>query len=142
MAIRMDDVISEYQKWKQQGDSLRARAKEAMEVRFRELLSEALQVAQEYQRDFGTTLKPPSPITTFRFKAGAKSGPRKTAAVTKKQVAAAPPAGDPKAAALRKRIDQVRSKLEAAKAAGKPTKNLEDRIYELEDELRLSGQRG
>ncbi len=40
--------------------------------------------------------------------------------------------------ALEKRLAQARGKLEAAKAAGKPTKNLEDRIYEIEDELRLS----
>ena len=134
----MDDVISEYQKWKQQGNTLRARAKEAMETRFRELLTEALQVAQEYQRDFGAALKPPAPVTAFRFKAGSKATKK---AATKKQtaLAAAPP--DAKSAALMKRLDLAQKKLEAAKAAGKPTKNLEDRIYEIEDELRLSGHK-
>jgi hypothetical protein len=34
----MSDVISEYQKWKQQGDDLRLKAKQAMEARYRELL--------------------------------------------------------------------------------------------------------
>jgi hypothetical protein len=37
----MSDVISECQKWKQQGDDLRSKAKQAMESRFRERLSEA-----------------------------------------------------------------------------------------------------
>jgi hypothetical protein len=41
----MSDVISEYLKWKQQGDNLRAQAKQAMESRFRELRSEAVQIA-------------------------------------------------------------------------------------------------
>ncbi len=141
----MDDVISEYQKWKQQGNTLRTRAKEAMEIRFRELLSEALQVAQEYQRDFGVALKPPAPITAFRFKSGAKSAKKKAAAPTaspaKKPAAPAPAPPDAKSAALLKRLDLAQKKLEAAKAAGKPTKNLEDRIYEIEDELRLSGHK-
>ena len=61
------DAISEYQKWKQQGESLRAQAKQAMESRFRDLLIEAAQIAQEYQRDFGQSLKPPATITTFRY---------------------------------------------------------------------------
>jgi hypothetical protein len=34
---------------------------------------------------------------------------------------------------------QIQKKLEAAKGAGKPTKNLEDKLYEVEDELRLAG---
>jgi len=33
----MSDVISEYQKWKQQGDDLRLKAKQTMEARYREL---------------------------------------------------------------------------------------------------------
>ena len=36
----MNNVISEYQKWKQQGEDLRVQAKQAMESRFRELLAD------------------------------------------------------------------------------------------------------
>src|SRR5215469_12384633 len=75
----MSDVISEYLKWKQQGDSLRAQAKQAMESRFRELLSEAVQIAAEYRADFGSTLKPPPPVTSFRFKASPRSRAKKRA---------------------------------------------------------------
>src|SRR5580658_10073852 len=124
------DPISEYQKWKQQGESLRAQAKQAMETRFRELLLEAAGIAQEYQRDFGSSLKPPATITTFRFK---------TAAGNKSKKAKAAAAPDPKIAGLEKRRVQIQKKLEAAKGAGKPTKNLEDKLYEVEDELRLAG---
>ena len=132
------DPISEYQKWKQQGESLRAQAKQAMETRFRELLSEAAGIAQEYQRDFGASLKPPATITAFRYKRSVGQKPKKAAGPKPKA-----PAPDPQIsreiAGLEKRRVQIQKKLEAAKGAGKPTKNLEDKLYEVEDELRLAG---
>jgi hypothetical protein len=42
---------------------------------------------------------------------------------------------------LQKRLATAKKKLDEAKASGKPTKAVEDRIYEIEDELRLAGQR-
>lgn len=55
----MPDVISEYQKWKAQGENLKSQAKQAIETRFRELLTEAVTIAEEYRADFGAPLKPP-----------------------------------------------------------------------------------
>jgi hypothetical protein len=141
----MDNVISEYQKWKQQGESLRVRAKQAMETRFRDVLLEAVQIAQEYQRDFGLSLKPPATITTFRYKTspGHKARTVAKVAIPKRQEpqpdrpAALP---NPKMVGLQRRRTQIQKKLEAAKAAGKPTRNLEDKLYEIEDELRLAGE--
>jgi len=127
----MDNIISEYQRWKQQGETLRTQAKQAMEGRFRDLLTEAARISQEYQKDFGSVLKPPAPITAFRFKPAGVKAAKKTAPA---QVSAS----NPKVAGLEKKLAQTRTKLEATKAAGKPTKNLEDRIYEIEDEIRLS----
>jgi len=129
------DAISEYQKWKQQGESLRSQAKQAMEGRFRDLLTEAAQIAQEYQRDFGSALKPPAPVTAFRYKAAA--GPKSKKPAPKPE--AAPNA---KIAELQRRRAQIQKKIEAAKAAGKATKNLEDRLYEVDDEIHLAGQTG
>jgi hypothetical protein len=132
--VAIMDPISEYQKWKQQGESLRTHAKQAMEARFRELLSEAAQIAEDYKGDFGTALKPPAGITAFRYKAaGSKS--RKAARKAEKP-AAAP---DPRIAGLERRRTQIQKKIQAAKGAGKPTRNLEDKLYEVEDELRLAG---
>jgi hypothetical protein len=133
----MDNIISEYQKWKHQGEGLRTQARQAMEQRFRELMAEAVQIAEEYQEDFGKPLKPVPPVTTFRFKSGAKAKSKKTtkAAAPAK---AAPKPDNPKVKALEKRLEQAKKKLEATKASGGATKNLEDRIYELEDELRLT----
>ena len=76
----MSDVITEYKKWKQQGEDLRVQAKQAMETRYHELLAESVQIAKEYRADFGEPLKPPSPITAFRYKGSAKSKPKKAAA--------------------------------------------------------------
>jgi hypothetical protein len=138
------DPISEYQKWKQQGESLRAQAKQAMETRFRELLSEAAGIAQEYQRDFGTSLRPPATITAFRYKRAAAQKSKKAVkagAVHRQEsqpVTHAAP--DPKIHSLEKRRVQIQKKLDAAKGAGKPVKNLEDKLYEIEDELRLAGR--
>lgn len=141
----MDNVITEYQKWKQQGEQLRLQAKQAMETRFHELLGEAVQIAQEYHRDFGAALKPPVNITAFRYKKPAdRKGKKKAGQGVKMQepevkVKPAGPSDNPKVAALQKQRSQIQKKLEAAKTAGKPTKNLDDRLYEVEDELRLAG---
>jgi hypothetical protein len=141
----MSDPIAEYQQWKKQGGDLRTRAKQAIEARFRELLNEAVHLAEEYRADFGVALTPPAVVTAFKFKAGGKKP-----AVAKKAAApapvkasapvAAPAKVDPKIAGLEKQLAGVRKKLEAAKAKGASTKNLEDRIYELEDDLRLASQ--
>ena len=145
----MADVISDYQKWKQQGESLKMQAKQAMESRFRELLSEAASLAEEYRADFGAPLKPPSNITAFRYKI---SGNPKAKKPAKPRAAKVPPEperpkaeaakADPKLAGLQKRLDTAKKKLEDAKAAGGATRAFEDRIYELEDALRLAGQPG
>ena len=139
----MPDVINEYQKWKQQGEDLRVQAKHAMETRFRDLLSEAVHIAEEYRTDFGAALKPPPAVTAFRYKASARPKVKKAAAKAK---AAAPkpepPAvkPNPKVAGLQKRLATAKKKLEDAKAGGATTRPYEDKVYEIEDELRLALQ--
>ena len=141
----MNDVITDYQKWKQQGENLRVQAKHAMESRFRELLAEAVQIAEEYRSDFGASLKPPVQVTAFRYKASSKPKPKKAAKpaaappkAAAPKVEAAAPKPDPKIAALQKRLLTAKKKLDDAKAAGAPTRPLEDKIYEIEDALRLA----
>jgi hypothetical protein len=144
----MSDVISDYQKWKQQGEDLKAQAKQAMESRFRQLLAEAVSLAEEYRADFGSQLKPLPPVTAFRYKASAKARskskkPGKPPAAKTPEIARLEPKDqkpDPKLAGIQKRLAAAKKKLEDAKAAGSPTRKLEDRIYELEDELGLAGK--
>src|SRR3954468_2078100 len=146
----MPDVISEYQKWKQQGEDLRVQARHAMETRYRELLTEAVQIAEEYRSDFGAALKPPPAVTAFRYKARAKPKAKKPAtkaagktAPAKSEAAPAAqtaPAGkvNPKVAGLQKKLATAKKKLEDARAGGATTRPYEDKVYELGDELRLA----
>jgi hypothetical protein len=135
----MSDVISDYQKWKQQGADLRVQAKQAMESRFRELLAEAVHIAEEYRADFGGALKPASPVTSFRYKASAHKAKKagKKAPPPKAEPKVEP---GPKVAGLQKRLATAKKKLDQAKAAGTATRVLEDKIYEIEDDLRLASQ--
>lgn len=146
----MTDVITEYQKWKLQGEDLRIKAKLAMETRFRDLLLEAVRVAEEYKTDFGGGLKPPPAVVTFRYRAGKSkrpAAPSKTAPGTVKKVeapaapekkVALPVKPDRKFLGLQKRLATAKKKLDAAKAAGSPTRDLDDKVYELEDALRVA----
>lgn len=142
----MPDVISDYQKWKAQGENLKTQAKHAMESRYRELLTEAASLAEEYRADFGAVLKPPSNITAFRYKASGKAKARKPgkAPAAKSAEIGRPkteaPKPDPKVSGLQKRLVTAKKKLDDAKAAGGSTRAIEDRIYEIEDALRLAGQ--
>ncbi|MCX6628529.1 MAG: hypothetical protein NTW28_12960 [Candidatus Solibacter sp.] len=140
----MPDIINEYQKWKQQGEDLRVQAKSAMEKRFRDLLSEAVHIAEEYRTDFGAVLKPPPAVTAFRYKASAKPKLKKPAGKAKPAAAKPepPPAAkpNPKVAGLQKRLATAKKKLEDAKAGGATTRPYEDKVYEIEDELRLALQ--
>jgi hypothetical protein len=149
----MADVISDYQKWKLQGENLKTQAKQAMEARYRELLMEAITLAEEYRADFGGPLKPPPTVTAFRYKTSAKGKTKKAARppVAKapavkppdaKAPAVKPPEAkpDPKVAGLQKQLATAKRKLEEAKSASAPSRKIEDRIYEIEDELRLAGQ--
>jgi hypothetical protein len=131
----MSDVITQYQNWKEQGNELRVKAKQAMESRFRELLSEAVRIAEEYRADFGSPLKAQSPVTAFRYKAAAKPKAKKASKPRAEAAPAAP--ANPKVAGLQKRLAAAKKKVEDAKAAGKATRHLEDRAYEIEDEIRL-----
>src|SRR3954454_3140935 len=101
----MSDVITDYQKWKQQGENLRVQAKQAMESRYRELLVEAVRIAEEYRADFGSALKPPVQVTAFRYKASTKGKAKKAVknpAVKPVETPAAKP--NPKIAGLQKRL--------------------------------------
>jgi hypothetical protein len=91
---------------------------------------------------------PPSPVTAFRYKAHAKTrskgaGKPKSAGKVvhaEPQTEPAPQKPNRKIGRLQKRLATGERKLEEAKAAGKPTRPLEDTIYEIEDSLRLAGQ--
>ena len=157
----MSSTIDQYRDAKSQYLKLRAEAKKDLLRRFQELANELLIIQRELAEDFDHKVampvkgkKPkkmaqPAPAPS---KAPATAPPSKPPAVSKsassasaKESASAKNAPlfavkddlSAEEANINKHIEKNKKKLAEAQAAGKPTKPIEDRIYELEDELRL-----
>ncbi len=120
-------TIDQYRDAKTTYEKLRNQAKKELIARYQELANELLLVQQELREDFGHKVTMP---------AKAKNGHAKKAVAPAKPGLAAT---SPQVAAIEKKLAAQRKKLAEAQAAHKPAKPIEDRIYELEDELRLAG---
>jgi hypothetical protein len=127
----MPTTLEQYREAKSSYLKLRNHAKKELIARFNELSAELLQVQRELLEDFGEKVAIPS--KSKKPKASKKPAEPATA-----PVAAPPAAPSPKVAALQKQVDTQKKKLADARSANKPTKVIEDRIYELEDSIRLS----
>lgn len=129
----MPTTLDEYREAKQTYLKLRAQARKELLARYHEAANELVRLQRELLEDFGEKVALP-----------ARGAAGKAKKAVKKAVEAAPapePAAvSPKIAALKKQVEAQDKKLEAARAAGKATKAIEDRIYELEDALRLAEQ--
>ena len=124
-------TIEQYREAKSQYLKLKNQAKKELVARFNALAGELLQVQRELLEDFGEKV-------TLPTKSSAQKRPKPAAVSAPTPPAAAPsPADTAKAASLARQLDKQKKKLEEFKAAGKPAKAVEDRIYELEDEIRL-----
>lgn len=123
-------TIEQYREAKNQYLKLKNQAKKELVARFNALAAELLQVQRELLEDFGEKV-------TLPAKPVASKKPKSPAPVSVAPAAAAPAANSPKLASLNKQLEKQRNKLDELKAAGKPAKAVEDRIYELEDEIRL-----
>lgn len=132
----MPTRIDEYREAKNTYFKLRNQAKKELIARFNELAQELLQLQRELLEDFGEKIA--IPAKPQKSRPGAK--PAKTAATSPVGAAssAATIAPSPKVLQIQKQIQQQKKKLADAQGAGKPTKAIDDRIYELEDELRLA----
>jgi|SRR5271170_32720 len=123
----MSTTIDQYREAKNSYLKLRSQAKKELIARFHEVANEMLQIQRELLEDFGEKV----PLPTK----GKKPKPlKKVAAVP--VPAPAPPSA--KVVGIQKQLERQKKKLAETKEVGKPTKTLEDRIYELEDELRLA----
>ena len=123
-------TIDQYREAKNSYLKLRNQAKKELLARFNELATELLQLQRELLEDFGEKVALPSKSSKVR--------PSKTKPlVLKTEVPPQPSVPSPKIAALGKQIEKLKKKLAETQAAGKPVKVMEDRIYEMEDDLRL-----
>lgn len=120
----MSTNLEQYRAAKADYLKLRNQAKKELIARFNELANELLSIQRELAEDFGEKIA--MPAKPKKKPAGAASAP---SAFT---------ANEQRVAAVQKKIDGQKKKLAELQEAGKPTKTVEDRIYELEDELRLA----
>ncbi|MFN9299695.1 MAG: hypothetical protein ACK6DZ_18545 [Acidobacteriota bacterium] len=124
----MSNTLAQYREARQNWMKLRNQAKKELIARFHEVSAELLQIQRELLEDFGEKVTIPTK---------AKKGVAKKAAAAVAVVSAPVIKDSPEVAALKKKIEAQQKKLNEVRAAGKPTKAIEDRIYELEDDLRL-----
>jgi hypothetical protein len=124
----MSSTIDQYRDAKSHYLKLRAEAKKDLLRRFQELANELLLIQRELLADFGHKVTLPSK----------SKKPKKVAQPVPVPTKAKVETISPKEAAIHKLLEKNRKKLADTQAAGKPTKAVEDRIYELEDELRLA----
>lgn len=135
----MSSTIENYREAKSNYLNLRNQAKKELIARFNELASELLQLQRELREDFGERISLPSKSKRARSKQPASRKVRPVAVKKVQQSAAAPPSQ--KIMGIQKRVETQKKKLAEAQISGKPTKAIEDRIYELEDELRLAHEK-
>jgi hypothetical protein len=125
----MSNTIDQYREAKAAYQRLHNQAKKELIARFNQLAAELFLIQKELKDDFGHKVTIPAKGKVVRtVRAVAAKAPE-------------PAVPNPKIASLEKRIVAEKLKLEKAAAAGKPDKPIKDRIYELEDELRLTRER-
>lgn len=125
----MPSALEQYRSAKSDYLKLRTQARKELISRFHELANELLRIQGELLEDFGEKVQLPAKPKRLKLKSSAK---------TEVQTVSAAEAPSAKIVAIQKRLDVQKKKLAEAKAAGKSAKPVEDRIYELEDELRLA----
>lgn len=128
----MPSTLDQYRQAKNDYLKLRNQAKRELIARFHELAGELFQLQRELLEDFGEKI----PIPTKPKKG--RGALKKAASKPQTPEPSAPSAPSPHVIALRKRLDQQKKKLAEVQAAGKPVKAVEDRIYEIEDAIRLA----
>jgi hypothetical protein len=125
----MPDPIEDYRQARDNYKRLQAEAKKALLARHQELSSELLQIQKELREEFNLKV-------TFPGKA--KAGVKKKTPAPSAAPQPSKPDDNPKIASLQKRLAVQKKKLDEVVKAGKDPKPIKDRIYELEDELKLA----
>jgi hypothetical protein len=125
----MSNTIDQYREAKATYQKLHSQAKKELVARFNQLAAELLQIQRELKEDFGHKATIPTKAKSART---ARTAPPKPLE---------PSPANPKIVVIEKRLASQKKKLEQALAAGKPDKPIKDRIYELEDEIRLAREK-
>ena len=124
----MPTALDQYRSAKADYLKLRSQAKKELIARFHELANDLLRIQSELLEDFGEKVQLPAKAKRIKTKGAFVTAPLP------------PPSNSAKMPAIQKKLETQKKKLAELKASGKPSKTVEDRIYELEDELRLAQQ--
>jgi hypothetical protein len=123
----MPNTVDAYREAKMTYLRLRDQAKKDLLAQFHQLANQLFQIQKELREDFGHKVTIPAKPKGTRAK--------KTTQVPAKPVEIKT---SPKILAIEKKLALQARKLDEGVKAGKPTQAIKDRIYELEDELRLA----
>lgn len=135
------NAIDQYRQAKSEYLRLRNQAKKELIARFHQAANEMFQIQRELLEDFGEKVSIPSKAKKTRtvkaVKGTGKAPERKSRPAAP---AVVPPANakSKESAGLHQQLERARKRLADLQGAGKPTKTAEDRIYELEDAIRLA----
>ena len=129
----MSNTLDQYREAKNSYLRLKNQAKKELLARFHEVAAELVQLQRELLEDFGEKVAIPAKPKKART---GKSG-QAAKEQTKPSVEAPPAPPSPRVLEVQKQLDRQKKRLADAQTSGKPAKALEDKVYELEDELRL-----
>lgn len=131
----MNTTLGQYRQAKLDISKLHGAAKKELVTRFHELANELLLVQKELREEFGVKLTVPAKPKPARTK---KLAAPATKTSDRQKEMAKPAASPGESAAIEKKLVVQHRKLEEASKAGKSDRLIRDRIYELEDDLRLA----
>jgi len=128
----MPNTVDAYREAKMTYMRLRDQAKKDLLAQFYQLSNQLFQIQKELREDFGHKVAIPAKPKGKRATKSPAPAPKTAEA---KPVEAKT---SPKITAIEKKIALQSKKLQEFVNAGKPTQALKDKLYELEDELRLA----
>jgi hypothetical protein len=128
----MPNTVDAYREAKMTYMRLRDQAKKDLLAQFYQLSNQLFQIQKELREDFGHKVAIPAKPKGRRATKASTPAPK---TVEAKPVEAKT---SPKITAIEKRLALQAKKLQEFGDAGKPRQAIKDKIYELEDELRLA----
>ncbi|HEX4769923.1 MAG TPA: hypothetical protein VH351_03770 [Bryobacteraceae bacterium] len=128
----MPNTVDAYREAKMTYMRLRDQAKKDLLAQFYQLSNQLFQIQKELRDDFGHKVAIPSKPKTKRAKKVTAPGPKPVEAKPVEVKTS------PKITAIEKKIALQSRKLQEMVSTGKPTQAIKDKLYELEDELRLA----
>ena len=128
----MSNTIDQYRQAKSDYLRLRNQAKKELIARFHQVANELFQIQKELLDDFGEKIAVPNKAKKVRAGAAFKKALAPASAVPQSSATSA------KIVSLQSQLGRAKKKVTDLQTAGKPIKAAEDKVYEIEDAMRLA----